>query len=183
MSNSTPRHDCDWCDERLEPWLDGDLPPHEAAALEDHVAGCRRCEREVGLARRIQSELRELEQPACPEAVADALADRTRPRRPRLAPTLAAGLMAGAVGLGIVWQISGTTETDEAPTRVELAEARADLGVALGYISAAGRVAGRDVGNVLAGEGLMRPIQRGLNLEITIPALRRESHDMAESET
>jgi anti-sigma factor (TIGR02949 family) len=183
MSDNTPGHDCDWCDERLEPWLDGDLPADEASALEGHVAECRHCTRQISLARRIRSELRDLEQPACPEGVASALAGHTRPRRLRLAPALAAGLMAGAVGLGIVWQMTGTTETVEPPSRVELAEARADLGVALGYISAAGRVAGRDVGNVLAGEGLMRPIQRGLDLEITIPALRRESPDMVESET
>lgn len=183
MSDNTSRHDCDWCDERLEPWLDGELAADEAAALERHVAECRRCERQVSLARRIQSELRDLEQPACPEGVAGALADRTRPRRPLLAPALAAGLVAGALGLGVAWQMNRTTETDGAPSRAQLAEARADLGVALGYISAAGRVAGRDVGNVLAGEGLMRPIQRGLDLEITIPALRRESHDMVESET
>lgn len=183
MSDDRQIHDCDWCDERLEPWLDGDLTADEASALESHLAECRRCERQVSLARRIQSDLQNLEQPVCPDGVASALAERTRPRRPRLAPALAAGLMAGAVGLSIVWQMTGTTEKDESPSRAQLAEARADLGVALGYISAAGRVAGRDVGNVLAGEGLMRPIQRGLDLEITIPALRRESHDMVESET
>jgi anti-sigma factor RsiW len=31
-------------DERLQDWIDGDLDPAEAAALEAHLAGCMRCQ-------------------------------------------------------------------------------------------------------------------------------------------
>lgn len=182
MSDSKRTHDCDWCDDRLEAWLDGDLPADEAAAMEAHVAGCQRCRRQASLARRIQSGLRDLEQPSCPESIAADLADRTRHRRRRLAPALAAGLLAGALGLGIVWQMQSATDAGQ-PSRAELAQARAELEVALGYVSAAGRAAGRDLGDMLAGEGVMRPIQRGLDLKLTIPVLQREPHEKVESET
>lgn len=183
MSEFRQTHDCDWYDERLEPWLDGDLPGNEAAALETHLAACQRCRREAGRARRIQSGLRGLEQPACPDNVPARLAARTRNRRNRLVPALAAGLVAGALGLGVVWQMQSSMETGGQPTGAELANARAELEVALGYVSAAGRAAGQDLGNVLADEGIMRPIRRGLDLKVTIPVLQRESRESVESET
>lgn len=183
MSDSRQTNDCEWFDERLEPWLDDDLPEDEAVALERHVAGCPRCRKQYRLAGRIRAGLRELGQPSCPDSVAANLDRRTRPRRRWLAPALAAGLAAGALGLGVAWQMHRTVGPGTQPSATELAEAREDLGVALGYISAAGRAAGRDVGHVLAGEGIMRPIQRGLDLQVTFPVPDRESHDTVESET
>lgn len=183
MSEYRPANNCDWFDERLEPWLDGELPADQAEALERHVDECRRCLQQYRLARRIQTGLQGLEQPSCPDSVIGILAERTRPRRRRLAPALAAGLMASALGLGVAWQMHRAGGPDAQPSRAELAEARAELGVALGYVSAAGRAAGRDVGSVLASEGVMRPIRRGLDLEVTFPVLDRESHDTVESET
>lgn len=182
MTDIGTRHDCEWCDERLEPWLDGDLPEAEAAALEHHVEDCPRCRRETALARRVQSGLRSMEQPACPATVTRGLEERVARKRHPLFPALAAGLLAGALGLGVVWQMQRVAGPAQ-PSATELAQARAELEVALGYISAAGRAAGRDVGNVLAADGVMKPLRSGLDLKVTIPVRQRGYHETVESET
>lgn len=172
------RHDCEWFDERLEPWLDGELEGQEALTLERHLRDCGHCRAQAELARRIGTELRSRADETCPERVVERLARESRPRRRRLYPALAAGLMAGAVALGVVWQMNRGPGPDR-PSRSELAAARADLELALGYVAAAGRAAGRNVGNVLADE-TMQPIQSGLKMKVRIPVPRQAPNETVE---
>lgn len=182
MSDRERKADCDWFDERLEPWLDGELQAEEAQAVERHVADCARCRREVDLAQRITNGLRSLKAPGCPNLVVETPGRERDGRRHRLVPALAAGLMAGALALGVVWQMNRTTGPEE-PSRAELAEARADLELALGYVAAAGRAAGRDVGGVLADDGVLRPIRSGLNVKLKIPVPREAHNEMVENQS
>ena len=50
------------CPEKLkvQDWLDGELPPHEAARFESHLATCAECEAEAAAYRVVWSELRAL---------------------------------------------------------------------------------------------------------------------------
>lgn len=181
MSDRIPKHDCEWCDERLEPWLDGDLSADETAAVAAHVRDCERCGRQVALARRITTGLRSAPADPCPGRVVETLARETRPRPSRFHAALAAGFLAGALALGVVWQMNGDSAPGR-PSRAEIAEARADLELALGYVAAAGRAAGRDVGNVLAGEA-MHPIRSGLKMNVKIPVPRRAQDDTVETQS
>lgn len=180
MTERDPQQACEWFDERLEPWLDGELDAADAGRVADHVEGCARCARQVALARRIGAGLRDLGQPACPEHVGLGVAQPPRAAPRRVVPALAAGLMAGALALGVVWQMNGSAPSGE-PSPAELAEARADLELALGYVAAAGRAAGRDVGNVLADEAIMRPLRSGLELNVNIPVPRKARNETMEN--
>jgi anti-sigma factor RsiW len=51
---------CQWADERLEPYLEGELSPADARALEGHLGSCARCRQEEASAREIAAELRGL---------------------------------------------------------------------------------------------------------------------------
>lgn len=174
--------DCVWFDERLEAWLDGDLDRADARSVKRHLDGCARCRREVALARSIRDRLRQTAMPECPqEVVGDPPIGRPGRGR-RFIPALAAGLFAGALALGVVWQVTRTAGPG-GPSDAELAEARAELKLALGYVAAAGRAAGRDVGGVLADDGVLRPIRSGLELKVKIPVPRKAHDETVESKT
>ncbi len=145
-----------------------------------HVEGCTRCARQTALARRISAGLRDLEHPGCPEHVGRDVAESSRAEPRRFMPALAAGLMAGALALGVIWQMNGNAPPGE-PSPAELAEARAELELALGYVAAAGRAAGRDVGSVLADQAVMRPIRSGLEFKVNIPVPREARNETMES--
>ena len=43
--------------ERIQEWLDGELPSASARAFERHLDGCRRCEAELGALRTLYASL------------------------------------------------------------------------------------------------------------------------------
>ncbi len=49
------------------------------------------------------------------------------------------------------------------PSAAVLAQARADIELALAYLDRAGRVAGREVGDQWVNGGIIRPVSAGLN--------------------
>lgn len=60
-----------WIDERLEAYLDGDLPPEEAAVLDRVLATSPTWHEQADLARSIRSVLREAPALRCPPAVTE----------------------------------------------------------------------------------------------------------------
>ena len=77
VSNSNGHNDhCDRVLDRLEAYLDNELPAGEAAPVESHLAACESCSREHDLARQVLGQLRSLPELSCPDAVAAAAARR-----------------------------------------------------------------------------------------------------------
>ncbi len=88
---------CAWVRERIDPLLDGELAAADAAALQEHLAGCPACRAEVALARSLQGALRDGLPPlACPPEVSRRVMETAR----REARAGRGKRRAGAGGLG-----------------------------------------------------------------------------------
>ena len=72
---------------KLVAWLDGDLAPNEASAVQRHVEACRECRRRVATYERVSQMF---------DAYCDAVMAAKAPRRARWVPVLASALIAAA---------------------------------------------------------------------------------------
>ena len=61
--------DPDWLDDRLEAFLDGELPGEEHRLVAEAIEADPHWQQEAALARRIQGSLQALPTPACPPAI------------------------------------------------------------------------------------------------------------------
>lgn len=131
---------CEGALEVLEPYLDGDLSPAEAARLREHLESCPACAAELELAARIQRELRSLPQLDCPPEVVERVRRAGRgevvPLRPRnrvlgWRVAAAAALLALAVGGAALFL---RFERRGQPSAQEIAQATAEARYALAYI-------------------------------------------------
>lgn len=94
---SEPGGPCEGVRGRIDPYLDDDLAPGEAAEVEAHLQGCPDCRSELAAARRLQAALREgLPMLSCPPEVtaevlriARAEAEAARPAAAPTGPSLA----------------------------------------------------------------------------------------------
>jgi len=77
-----PNHSIEyaWMDERVEAYVDGDLPADERERFEAMLEAHPEWEKQVQYARRIQTELHTLPHASCPPQVLDAVFERTRQR-------------------------------------------------------------------------------------------------------
>jgi anti-sigma factor RsiW len=69
--------------ERIEAWLDGELPAGAAQAFESHLAGCRDCAREAAALRRLYAHLRALPLMDPGPGLTERILDRAAPSRVR----------------------------------------------------------------------------------------------------
>ena len=69
--------------ERIEPWLDGELPSASARAFEAHLDGCGRCENEVRALRSLYASLRAIRVSDPGPALTERILDRVAPSRVR----------------------------------------------------------------------------------------------------
>jgi predicted anti-sigma-YlaC factor YlaD len=69
--------------ERIESWLDGELPAAQALALEAHLAGCRDCAREAASLRRLFAHLKAVPVSDPGPALTERILDRVAPSRVR----------------------------------------------------------------------------------------------------
>lgn len=177
----TERHrdqHCAFADERLEAYADGELPAGESAKVARHLEACPACRAELELAGRIRAELGSLSAPACPAPLAEELTGIPAPRRGWMPAAGLGALAASLLAVAVLWT-GGERATEPSPR--ELAQARQDLELALGYIGKAGRMAGRDVGAVVTKSGLMAPIRDGMQLKLNIPVPKAARTDEMES--
>lgn len=72
--------------ERLSAYLDGELAPDDAAALERHLAACAECRDELAALREVRTLLRALPSPALPRSFALPAAATTQPSLARQQP-------------------------------------------------------------------------------------------------
>lgn len=167
----------EWMDQRIEPYLDGELPPTEVKRFEKIVSSSETWQNEVRLARRIRSELQELRQPKCPPSVTRKVLERTqRPGfwqrlRSRLSlpkqltgqPALAGGLVLLLIGFGMF-----VTRPDPAPpdrySQAQIAQAQAEAKWAIAYLAHIGEQTGRTLHREVLSNRMIEPMQRTVNL-------------------
>lgn len=188
MNEKFARANRNWADEHLEAWLDGELSPAEAERMERVLAASPELQWELDLARRIRTELEATPDYRCPPVVSRQVfaevSEKTRRRdRRRLHGWLAAigpaaprwglaGLAATvllALGLWIVVPQFSAPEKQiyvvdgQTFTAAELADAQAQLELAMGYVDQLSNQINRQVGQYVAGDGMLAPVNKGLN--------------------
>ncbi len=163
---------CDWVQERLEPYLDTELPDNERSSLEVHLQICAACSAELETARKVQETLRTLPAQAAPEQITEAVyaharADlRTRRRvwlqgwttgwRPVLGVAVAAILLIFTT-IGLQDQ-----EPTDTATPAEIARAERQAKWAIAYLSQVGHRTGLTVRDEVIGYRVVRPLRRSI---------------------
>ncbi|MBI4720190.1 MAG: zf-HC2 domain-containing protein [Chitinivibrionia bacterium] len=159
MRNSN--NQCDQALERIEAYIDGELPPEDRNAFELHVGSCARCREELSYAEALAHELRALPPHRCPDHVIEEAASRAeayaggagstasgrlRARigsylRPWPKPVLASALIVIVAAVLIVQKherlpIVGVPEqpAEFSPSGKELQTARTDVALAFAYV-------------------------------------------------
>jgi anti-sigma factor RsiW len=172
---------CERARDRIDPYLEDELPRREAAEVESHLAGCADCRAELAIARRLREALRTgLPMLACPpEVTARVLAiareEAAAPRRWRswlgtgtLRPALAAAALLALLLAAPLLYRAVVQAPAEAPqlaagegepvySAAEIARAEEEARLVLGFVAAIGRDAGRAVQEEVLAGGIGRP--------------------------
>ncbi|MEM9305145.1 MAG: hypothetical protein AAGE01_23750 [Pseudomonadota bacterium] len=161
-----------WFDNRIEAYVDGDLPDNELRMFEARMAHDPALEAAVDRAVSVLDGLGEVPRYACPVDMAERVERITtgRPQRRKVARPLfglAAAASACAVAVALWLNAPGTvTDADVAlaasPTEAELAAARSELALALSYLDKAGDLATREISEQVVGGGLIEPIRQSV---------------------
>ena len=166
--------DHDWMDARVEAYLDDALPDDERARFEQRLD--EDWHAELFLARQIRDGLQTLPDLECPPHVTSAVLAQTRREaraswierfhawmqqqvtafwQPALAMTVVLVLVVSASIIG--------RPNDPPPTDREVAQALAEVKLALGYLSEASRQTGKVVRDDVIAERVVGPVQEALN--------------------
>ena len=141
---------CTEVNEQLEAYIDGDLNAGKCGAIEEHLAACSSCRRELKLAVQIAFRLRSLPLKECPPVVSDRVHAKLRHREGRWFPDpfvlirrhplpawslsiTAVFLSCSAVFLHDAWQ--GPVAEKPAYTREDVERARRGITLAFGYVN------------------------------------------------
>lgn len=160
---------------RIDAYLDGDLAPADARALEAHCAACPACADELALAHAVQAALHAWTTPPCPDRVVDAALSEIRTRRaralvrharnagaalirPMWRPALALAT-AGAVVVGLLVLRPASPEP-ETYTQAEIDQAVADAQRTLAILSDVGHRTGLIVRDDVLEPHVIAPVQR-----------------------
>jgi hypothetical protein len=151
---SNYENNCGWTLERIEPFLDDELPPGELARFQTHVDKCETCADELAFASRVVNELRSLPMHEAPARVMEPVTSSATPpiaerlaewfnkrwvilRRPAMATMI---VMIAAVGTFVVTQhdrIPGNGATEL--SQEELQDATEQAMIAFAYVGKYGR--------------------------------------------
>lgn len=192
MSRRPEDPECRAMQQHLEAWLDGELAPADMAALDDHLADCRACRRELQKAERVRRTLAELPERDAPAAVLVAVRERIEAppwyRRPDLWRGLRGPLpmTLAAIALLLISVAIFTSRTGPSSRAIEeraLAQATEEARFALGYL---GRV-GRETGLLLRDEHLekrvLAPVAQSLDRAAALAARADDSEHSDSEET
>lgn len=152
---------CAVLDERVEAWLDGEVPEAEAEALAAHLRECPECAETLAWARVVRDELRALPRFAAPRRVSRAVLAETRldePSRRRLARwrAVAAAVVAGAL-LATGLFLGGL---DSSRPASEVARAETEVRFALALLGQLQRRTADEVRDEVLETGLGGPLRR-----------------------
>ena len=163
---------CNWVQERLEPYMDTELPDDERSALEAHLRICTSCSAELETARKVQETLRILPAQAAPEQItakvyAHARADLRARRRTWLQswttdwrPVL--GMAVAAILLIFTTIGLQDQEPTDTMTPAEIARAERQVKWTIVYLSQVGRRTGLTVRDEVIGSRIVRPLRRSI---------------------
>lgn len=163
-----------WYDHRVEAFVDGELPDNERRLFEARMAHDEALAQAVRRARRLRTELHRLPSLDCPDDLSKRVFQMTgsRSRVPAMGWALggalgAAMVLALALGGGRYFESSDRVPATELASELdmdaaELAQARADVALALAYLDRAGQVAAREVGQQVVHRGMLQPMAAGL---------------------
>ncbi len=168
---------CETALDLLEPYVDGDLSPAEAARLRFHLESCPACAAELALARRIQRELRSLPQLDCPPEIVDRVRRQGaevvpfRRRRTGLPIRIAAAaaLLALSLGGGALF-IRSQQQRERA---AEVAQATAQARYALALLGRVSRRTGLDVRDEVLARRVVLPAARSLSQSLSLSGVSR----------
>lgn len=155
-----------WFDERIEAYLDDSLSASETALFEARLASDPQLEREVTRAGRLTAALSELPALKAPRSLRRSVQDMTgsgftMPAWGWSLGTACAAALVLMVSLNSVSPVGPGLEAE--PSEQQLAQAMADLELALGYVDQVGDLAARQLGTQ-AGQatarGLVEPARR-----------------------
>lgn len=164
----------------LEALLDEELDVRSRRRLEDHLASCDGCAAQLALAERIRFGLRSLPLPPCPDRVTDAVLKEVgavsgRRWWQRLGENFGAAVWVPALASLLIVLIASfylasrsVPPPEEIQPSVEVAQAEAEVKLALAYLGQISRATGQAVGQEILGEKVALPMARSLR-EIVSP--------------
>jgi anti-sigma factor RsiW len=177
---------CAWTQDRIDPFVDGELDGEDLAAFEDHLEGCDSCRRELELATAVVGELRSLPALPCPNRVVDEAAARVgadaagrgRAWRERLRDLLAAKpvfvprpAMAAVLIVIVAATVFVLSQHEQSPfngggevtmTEQEAELAKLDVMLAFAYLGKYSRKTGEIITKDVIGERVMKPVGRSV---------------------
>ena len=163
---------CNWAQERLELYLDAELPKNERSALEVHLRICAACCAELETARKVQETLRILPAQAAPEQIIEAVyaharADLRARRRTWLQSWTSGWRPVLGVAVAAILLIFTTIglqdqEPNNTMTPAEIARAKRQVKWTIAYLSQVGRRTGSTVRDEVIGSRVVRPIHRSM---------------------
>ena len=155
-----------WFDERIEAYLDDELPAGERRLFEAQLRLDETLQRELDRARAIAGALRAPDlncPPHLEQAILQSVGEQPSNFRKRiLAPLALAASLLLAVGVGFELGVSQGPDPAAAPSTTELERARTELAVALGVLDQVSNKAQRKVEHYWLHDGMVEPLQRGL---------------------
>jgi|GEM_PF-2258885 len=179
--------DCQWAQERIEAFLEGDLSPEETRQLEQHIAQCNACFEELEMARQVRATLQDIPGEICPDRVVEDVLSRIE--REDSAPeasrgfagiwrALLKGWMPAAAVLALVFAAlfmlkappQHTMQKGDFPAKKvapeKLARARHELEITFAYIGSVSSQSARRVYADVVEQGIAPPLEKALQRTI-----------------
>lgn len=181
MNQFESQSPCEWMQERIDAYCDGDLSPAESAVANQHLSRCAACAEELQLARQVAGSLRALPAMTCPDSIPDAVRARIGAsgnaqwgvtpwpwyyrwqeffKRPAVIGVATALLFV------VITAVLGNQQKPQPEfTQAEIENAELDAKLALAYLSRCTDRADATVRKDVFEQGLIAPIMRAVKRE------------------
>jgi len=174
---------CEWMQDRIDAYLDGDLSPAETATADLHLTRCAACAEELQMARQVAGSLRALPAMNCPDSIPEAVRARigaagnaqwgVKPwpwyyrwqewfKRPAVV-----GVMTAVLFVVITAILGEHKKPQPLYSQAEIEAAELDAKLALAYIGRCTDRAGATLRDDVFEQGLIAPIMRAVKRKQT----------------